>query len=233
MSPDWSSGPDPVPYADLENPQTLNLYAYTQNNPMNRTDIFGHAPKDPCDGIPNCVSVTAGPAPYIPLGLMIIGGDGHHFADQKLYENASGLAKQFFSAWKTGPLNQNNLGLHKGRSAEHRAATEQIKKIIQEVEEESGKPISQWGKAEIESAVDKIRTEAGNAGSAIKTLLDDIEQNNPAARNVRQAIGWISEKVNQIQSNPTVRQVEGNARQIDEAVTEFEMESGIPVRAIE
>jgi RHS repeat-associated protein len=26
MTPDWSRDPDPVPYADYENPQTLNLY---------------------------------------------------------------------------------------------------------------------------------------------------------------------------------------------------------------
>ena len=25
-SPDWSERPEPVPYANLENPQTLNLY---------------------------------------------------------------------------------------------------------------------------------------------------------------------------------------------------------------
>src|SRR5271170_4338227 len=28
MSPDWSDDPSPVPWADLENPQSLNLYAY-------------------------------------------------------------------------------------------------------------------------------------------------------------------------------------------------------------
>jgi len=42
MSPDWSDDPDPVPYANLGNPQTLNLYAYTGNNPINLTDDDGH-----------------------------------------------------------------------------------------------------------------------------------------------------------------------------------------------
>ncbi|MFZ0869009.1 MAG: RHS repeat-associated core domain-containing protein [Candidatus Sulfotelmatobacter sp.] len=42
MTPDWSGYPDPVPYADLENPQTLNLYAYVENNPLNATDPDGH-----------------------------------------------------------------------------------------------------------------------------------------------------------------------------------------------
>src|SRR3989442_4121170 len=44
MSPDWSDDPDPVPYADLNNPQTLNLYAYVGNNPVTFTDDNCHDP---------------------------------------------------------------------------------------------------------------------------------------------------------------------------------------------
>ena len=41
-SPDWSTAPQPVPYADLSNPQTLNLYGYVRNNPLRRRDLDGH-----------------------------------------------------------------------------------------------------------------------------------------------------------------------------------------------
>jgi RHS repeat-associated protein len=41
-SPDWSEKPQAIPYADLTNPQTLNLYSYVVNNPLNRTDPLGH-----------------------------------------------------------------------------------------------------------------------------------------------------------------------------------------------
>jgi len=42
MSPDWSAKEDdPVPYADLNDPQSLNLYAYVRNNPMTREDEDG------------------------------------------------------------------------------------------------------------------------------------------------------------------------------------------------
>ncbi len=42
MSPDWSAGPTAVPYADFNDPQSLNLYTYVRNNPLDRTDPNGH-----------------------------------------------------------------------------------------------------------------------------------------------------------------------------------------------
>jgi RHS repeat-associated protein len=41
MSPDWSASPTPVPYASLQNPQSLNLYGYVNNNPLSRADADG------------------------------------------------------------------------------------------------------------------------------------------------------------------------------------------------
>jgi len=43
MSPDWSAKQEPVPYSKLDNPQTLNLYSYVQNNPLSSFDDDGHA----------------------------------------------------------------------------------------------------------------------------------------------------------------------------------------------
>jgi RHS repeat-associated protein len=43
MTPDWSSKPQGVPYAVLDDPQSLNLYAYVGNNPLARIDPYGHA----------------------------------------------------------------------------------------------------------------------------------------------------------------------------------------------
>lgn len=47
MTPDWSSSPILVPYADLGNPQTFNLYTYVSNNPLNGVDPEGHFRLDP------------------------------------------------------------------------------------------------------------------------------------------------------------------------------------------
>jgi len=42
MSPDWSAKLEPVPYAVLVDPQSLNLYAYVRNNPLSSVDPDGH-----------------------------------------------------------------------------------------------------------------------------------------------------------------------------------------------
>ena len=42
MTPDWAAKPATVPYAKFGDPQTLNLYAYTENGPVNNVDADGH-----------------------------------------------------------------------------------------------------------------------------------------------------------------------------------------------
>ena len=42
MSPDWAAKPTTVPYAKFGDPQSLNLYSYTENGPINRVDTDGH-----------------------------------------------------------------------------------------------------------------------------------------------------------------------------------------------
>ncbi len=45
MSPDWADKPEAVPYSDLMNPQSLNLYGYVLNNPLSKADPDGHCPE--------------------------------------------------------------------------------------------------------------------------------------------------------------------------------------------
>jgi RHS repeat-associated protein len=41
-TPDWSAKVAPVPYAQMGDPQSLNLYAYVRNNPLIHVDADGH-----------------------------------------------------------------------------------------------------------------------------------------------------------------------------------------------
>ncbi|MBS1839945.1 MAG: hypothetical protein JSS69_07465 [Acidobacteria bacterium] len=43
LSADWSNVPVPVPYANLTNPQTLNLYAMVADDPESVADFDGHS----------------------------------------------------------------------------------------------------------------------------------------------------------------------------------------------
>lgn len=55
LSPDWSAKIVPVPYAKLDNPQSLNLYAYVGNDPLIHVDVDGHyecsGTRQQCDAI--------------------------------------------------------------------------------------------------------------------------------------------------------------------------------------
>src|SRR5262249_47642921 len=42
VSADWSAMPEPVPYADFGDPQSLNLYGFVGGNPASKADADGH-----------------------------------------------------------------------------------------------------------------------------------------------------------------------------------------------
>ena len=65
MSPDWSAIPAPVPYANLTNPQTLNLYAMTSDNPETFADLDGHS----------VLAMIADPGNSLSPDMMVTGGD--------------------------------------------------------------------------------------------------------------------------------------------------------------
>jgi RHS repeat-associated protein len=66
LSADWSAVPAPVPYANLTNPQTLNLYAMVSDNPETFADLDGHDTTTTCTplaGATSCASTNSTPPP--------------------------------------------------------------------------------------------------------------------------------------------------------------------------
>ncbi len=59
MSPDWADKPEAVPYSHLDNPQSLNLYGYVNNNPLRTADPDGHEAEDGEEG--GCCTVAPAP----------------------------------------------------------------------------------------------------------------------------------------------------------------------------
>ncbi len=67
MTPDWAAAPTAVPYATFGDPQTLNLYAYVNNNPNTGIDMDGHV-----DGFGN--DLPTGSFEYVDNGKPDQGG---------------------------------------------------------------------------------------------------------------------------------------------------------------
>jgi hypothetical protein len=101
MSTDWALVPTPVPFATLDNPQSLNLYSYVGNNPLSKRDVHGHSQECDSDKSTNSVengvqtvTVTAGACREVsdgPWWLAFnpwgrLGGPTHRYTVQKLSE---------------------------------------------------------------------------------------------------------------------------------------------------
>lgn len=179
MSPDWSDEPIALPWADLHNPQSLNLYSYVNNGPSTFTDSTGHyCDPDTWDGPTN--TLTAGKCYPDIYAVSIV--YGHHFVQQALIRARgwNSLAGQFFRRLTTGRLE--NPGQHVGYSTPHRLNDAQIEQIIDKVEESTEKRFGQWGPDEIEKAVDEVRS----AGGDVEAFLSKLAEDNPEARTIEQ-----------------------------------------------
>jgi RHS repeat-associated protein len=60
VTPDWAAKAATVPYADLKDPQSLNLFSYVRNRPTVMADPDGHDidSQNPCNGVKNCTSTV-------------------------------------------------------------------------------------------------------------------------------------------------------------------------------
>lgn len=122
LSPDWSAKEEPVPYAKLEYPQTLNLYAYVLNNPVTLSDPDGHKCGDA--GQPPCASSGKATTPTSPqAGHPVVIRDGKAYEGKLCgdhecvaYVKEAGGFNNPTTQWKAGPkaLDYKDKGLATG-----------------------------------------------------------------------------------------------------------------------
>jgi len=87
MTPDWAARATAVPYAVFGDPQTLNLYSYVENAPVNRADADGH---------------------YAGFEYQLSGTGGFDFSTMELTDNTDiGSGVQITVAQLVAQLNQN------------------------------------------------------------------------------------------------------------------------------
>lgn len=155
MTPDWSANEEPVPYADLDNPQTLNLYAYVKNSPLILHDATGHVHCDPDTAKwgPNGVTVTAG-ACYPDahdIGMLAL-AVGHHFIPKQVWADIDRAS----NAWKF--LNRVTSGALKNPRASnsfdrlHRALNKDMEELVSDLEKQLGKSIEDFNKGRLSRA---------------------------------------------------------------------------------
>jgi RHS repeat-associated protein len=79
MSPDWSAKEEPVPYATMNDPQSLNLYSYVRNNPLSRVDADGHCDSNGqnCSAWDHVAGAVAGVLNIIPESINLINSAGN------------------------------------------------------------------------------------------------------------------------------------------------------------
>jgi len=151
ISPDWSAKAEPVPYAKLGNPQSLNLYAYVGNNPVTLTDHDGHcaqADTVACQAILSAVREGATPEAAVQTGQQAQ-NTGQTSGQNQPNQPASGQQQQPSSWDKTKPLpdDPSKLGPEWRKNPDHKApyGEEYINdKTGEKIEWNKGRP-GPWG----------------------------------------------------------------------------------------
>ena len=104
LSADWSNVPVPVPYANLTNPQTLNLYAMVSDDPETSADLDGHVENasqglsQPGDsGGPTCAATGQGGSGSATSGAC--GGNQTSQTDNQQAAEAARQQAQVVTTW--------------------------------------------------------------------------------------------------------------------------------------
>jgi hypothetical protein len=184
MSSDWSSDPEAIPYADIGNPQSLNLYAYVNNNPLRTTDPDGHSHQecvtfkilDTGVSVTTCTTVPD----WRDLPMLAGAALGHHGIPRSLFRYLpKGSARTWLERqFTTGPLE----GGH-GWSQAHKAYNEAVRKLLKLDTPEGRQQLIDEG---LDGAKEAARNVLDSNDPNIKGFLDNMK--TPDGLTGRQAL---------------------------------------------
>jgi RHS repeat-associated protein len=115
VSPDWRGSPEAVPYANLDSPQTLNLYSYLENSPLGGVDGDGHCCWEEATGFAKgtwnftkgtvkSLAILAIPV-YGPMKIGSAIGDSIVYAGKEYYQKGiSGVANEVLDQGEEGAM---------------------------------------------------------------------------------------------------------------------------------
>ena len=174
LSADWSNVPVPVPYANLTNPQTLNLYAMVSDDPETSADLDGHTDQasygNSGAGVQTCASSGAGAS-----GTTASGCGNNASASQVQNQN-----QQKYDPAKSGPEDPANPGKPLSQNAVVKKASDEAFQKTTNGQARSGLAEAGFaveykdGKVSIANKVDSVN-ESGTANQLhIKTDANTI-----------------------------------------------------------
>ncbi|MGB2590172.1 MAG: RHS repeat-associated core domain-containing protein [Candidatus Acidiferrum sp.] len=147
LSSDWSSVPVAVPYANLTNPQTLNLYAMVSDDPESFADLDGHEPlpSGSCSGVQTASSCGANnEPPPNPSGAQTLNQQQQAAAAQQQAQNQNQQTRANVAATaeKYNGRTDWAFAAQKGAFA---CNTNKCNEFVGDVTKEAGAPVSVTG----------------------------------------------------------------------------------------
>jgi len=196
LSSDWSSAPVPVPYANLSNPQTLNLYAMVADDPESFADLDGHQICDPDTSFidkEGRMHVVAGQCHDFTYWQMVYFAAvyGHHYLPKQFWGNLARktLSYRILSKWTTGKLK--NPSVNRGFQRIHRLYNAENKAILERAEQNAGKALKDFDAGDLRALGKDVEGAGGNVKEFLDTLSRDNPEIEPAIANLERVMGEV------------------------------------------
>jgi len=191
MSPDWAEDPEPVPYADMNDPQSLNLYSYIRDNPLNGRDLDGHKcdPDTASTDKNGVVTINSNCYDWQDLTYLAV-AVGHHYIPKEVWSkiDKASDAWRVLSKTTTGALKQPRLSNSYDKL--HRGLNRQVRELVRKLERELGKSLEDFQRGDFEQLQESLES----AGEDVAAFNERLEALEPEARTFGEALAGALEE---------------------------------------